>query len=278
MEQLDGNKILKLGKKHKKWGEDVTVEIFPYVLNSNRYYLAYYFKKFTREVKEIAIVSPDSVDRDEALEALKPLTYFTITFGKLEENTKARAELDYSIYLEIRDFLTTILESGLLSHDLKNVYNRSLKIMEGMIQSQEEMLELREKVNQFAQGLLHKGYFDEQDIKVALELFPEPGWIQYEQFYNRYQNRKDFDVIYENSSSPQLRQLFTFRDPKTLYNMTSQVAESQLMKSLDILTDSKDMSGFTKEDYFNYWTTKFKKGLADRNEELRKKIRYPKMF
>lgn len=38
MNQIDGNQILKLGKKHKKWNEDVTIEGFPYLINNNLYF------------------------------------------------------------------------------------------------------------------------------------------------------------------------------------------------------------------------------------------------
>lgn len=36
--------------------------------------------------------------------------------------------------------------------------------------------------------------------------------------------------------------------------MTSGIAEEQLTKSLDIVTDKQDMSNFNKEYYFNHWT------------------------
>lgn len=57
--------------------------------------------------------------------------------------------------------------------------------------------------------------------------------------------------------------------------MTSKMAESSLKESLDIVTDSKDMSSFSKEEYCNYWITKYKKSLSDRYEELRNKILFP---
>lgn len=273
MQQITANELLKLGKRHKKWNEDVTIELFPYAINNHRYYLAYYLGKFSREIKNIAILSPDSSNKDEALNALKQLVYFTITFDKVENNTKTRAELNFEIYGEIRNYLRNILNSGVLQPEFIDIYDRSYKVVDKTLRLQDEMLELRSRVNKFAQDILDRGYFIDSDIDEVLSLFPAPGWIQYQQFYDSYRYRNDFDVIYKNENNPELIPFFKFRDPKTLFNMTSGIAEEQLKKSLDIVTDKQDMSNFSKEDYFNYWTKKFEKGLSDRYIQLRKIIR-----
>ncbi|MEN2767526.1 hypothetical protein [Ornithinibacillus xuwenensis] len=273
--KLDGNQILDLGKKHKKWNENVTVEIFPYLLNNHRFYLAYYHGKFNRNVKSIAVVSPDANCKEEALKALEPLVFFTITFDKVENNTKARAELDYSIYEEIRVYLKNVLESNVLKDSLSEIYQRSYNIIDEMINLQKEMLNLRQKVNAFASSVLDRGYFLHDEIDELFEVFPIPGWIQYKQFYDRYQFRSDFDVIYENSSKPELQSFMRFRDSNTLKNMTSAVAEKQLADSLEVLTDGKDMSSLTEEEYQQYWLSKFKNDLYERYQQLRDQLRYP---
>lgn len=276
MNQIDGNQLLKLGKKHKKWIEDVTVEIFPYLIENNRYFLAYYHGKFSlNNVKAIGILSPDSLQKEHALEALERLVYFTITFGKLENSTKTRAELEFDIFEEIRSYLKNILLSRGLTPNLKEVYERSYQIINNIIELQDEMLKLRETVNKFARRVLDRGYFIETEIDEALELYPVPGWIQFKQFEERYKYRHDFDIIFDHSKDPELATFHHFKDPKTLYNMTSKVAEGSLKKSLDILTDSMDMSNYSKEEYCNYWTNKFKKSLSERYAELRSNIRYP---
>lgn len=276
MNQIDGNQLLKLAKKHKKWNEDVTVEIFPYLLEYNRYFLAYYHGKFSlNNVKAIGIISPDSLRREHALEALERLIYFTVTFGKIENSTKTRAELEFDIFEEIRNYLKSIMLSGVLYANLKEVYERSFQIINKIIALQDEMLKLRETVNNFARRVLDRGYFVEAEIEEALELFPIPGWIQFKQLEDRYRYRHDFDIIYENRNNSELVAFNKFKDPKTLYNMTSKMAERSLKESLDIVTDSKDMSSFSKVEYCNYWITKFKKSLSDRYEELRNRIRFP---
>ncbi|MEN2467394.1 hypothetical protein [Ornithinibacillus sp. FSL M8-0202] len=275
MKQIDGNQILKLGKKHKKWNEDVTIEGFPYLINNSRYFLANYLGKLSKDLKNIAIITPDTMQEEDALKAIKPLVYFSIAFDRVENNTKGRAELDFSVYEEIRDYLRNILNSGVLKTDLLAIYERSLKIIEKNLHLQQEMLALREEVTSIAKRILARSYFVDSEIDEILNMVPAPGWIQYEQLYDSYKYRHDFDVVYENQNNVELKPFFNFRDPKTLYNMTSKIAEHQLRNSLDNLTDSIDMSTYSKEEYFNYWTTKFKKGLSDRYVYLSNIIRYP---
>lgn len=275
MEHIDAKDLLKLGMKHKKWNENVTIELFPYAINNHRYYLAYYLGKLSGKIKNIAILSPDLSNKDEALDALKPLVYFTITFDRVENNTKTRAELNFDIYEEIRNYLKNILNSGALQSKFIDIYDRSFKIVDKTLRLQDEMLELRSRVNKFAKGILDRGYFIDSDIDEVLSLFPAPGWIQYQQFYDSYRYSKDFDVIYENANNPELVPFFKFRDPKTLFYMTSGIADKQLTKSLEIVTEKQDMSNFSKEDYFNYWTKKFEKRLSDRYIQLREIIRHP---
>ena len=275
MIRLEGNQILKLGKKHKKWNEDVTVEIFPYAINDSPYFLAYYHGKRSRKAKEVAIVSPILSTNEHAYQALEPLIYFTVTFNNLDNNTRTRAEHKFDIYEEIRNYLRNVLISGKLNQSLEEVYQRSFNIIDEIINLQDEMLDLRKKVNSLAQSILERGYFVDSDIDTALALYPVSGWIQFQQFNDNYKFRHDFDIIYENSKNPGLKEFHKFRDEKTLYNMTSKIAERRLKESLDILTDNRDMTGFSKEDYFSYWSNKFKKGLSDRYDELRNKIRHP---
>ncbi|WP_010098806.1 hypothetical protein [Ornithinibacillus scapharcae] len=278
MNKLDNTQILKLGKKYKKWNEDVTIDIFPYLIENNRYYLAYYHGKFSKDVKEIAIVSPDNLNSEQANRAIKPLVYFTVTFGKLCENTGARVKLQMDIFEEILDYLGSVLKSGLLDQKLEEVYKRSYQVIQEILDTQEEMIKLGEKVNNMSQRILDRGYFVEQEIDEALALFPAPGWLQYKQFEKSYIYRHDFDIFYENSKKPNLISYHKFKDEKTLYNMTSGIAEGRLRESLNIVTDNMDMSNFSEEDYYSYWITKFKSSLADRYEELRKKVRYPKVL
>jgi hypothetical protein len=276
MIRLTSEEILELGKKHKKWNEAVTVEIFPYVISNSPYFLAYYHGKFSTKTREVAIVSPNSSNKEHAYKALKPLLYFTVTFNNLDIGTRKRAELQFDVMHEINDYLRSVLLSGELKQDLVKVYQRSLDITDEIIILQDKMLELRKEVNAIAQGILDRGYIADEDINNVFELFPTTGWIQYNQFYKNYIYRSDFDVIYENSSSPELKPFHKFKDEKTLFNMTSKIAERRLKESLEIATDGQDMSNFSKEDYFSYWSNKFKKDLSDRYEELRNKIRYPK--
>ncbi|WP_010098807.1 hypothetical protein, partial [Ornithinibacillus scapharcae] len=75
--------------------------------------------------------------------------------------------------------------------------------------------------------------------------------------------------------NPELRAFNRFKDDKTLFNMTSKIAEGRLKESLDIVTDKMDMSNFSKEDYVDHWTIKYQNILSERYDELRTKIRYP---
>ncbi|WP_339215745.1 hypothetical protein [Ornithinibacillus sp. FSL M8-0202] len=54
----------------------MTIEGFPYLINNSRYFLANYLGKLSKNVKNIAIITPDTMQKEDALKAIKPLVMF----------------------------------------------------------------------------------------------------------------------------------------------------------------------------------------------------------
>ncbi len=54
----------------------MTIEGFPYLINNSRYFLANYLGKLSKDLKNIAIITPDTMQIEDALKAIKPLVMF----------------------------------------------------------------------------------------------------------------------------------------------------------------------------------------------------------
>jgi hypothetical protein len=247
MKNLNSKELIKLGKIHKKWTELVTMNNFPYLVNNKRYYLAYYYPRFTTNVNSYAVVSPDSGNKRDSDIAFKPLVYFSITISNIDLVVTKRASLKYNVWLEVRNYLKSVLEDNVLDYNLEIYYERSYKIIEKMISLQEEMIQMKEEYDKFVKIISDRGYFIDEDIDKSLKLAPTINWLQYDQFTDRYKYRHDFDVIYENQNNWELKKYMNaFRDKSTLYNMTSKVAEKQIKETLDLLGEGSDLSHMTQ--------------------------------
>lgn len=60
---------------YKVW-KLVTIEGFPYLINNSRYFLANYIGKLSKDLKNIPKITPDTMQKEDALKALKPRVYF----------------------------------------------------------------------------------------------------------------------------------------------------------------------------------------------------------
>jgi hypothetical protein len=276
MKNLIGKELIRLGKKHKKWTELVSMNNFPYLVNNKRYYLAYYFGRFNTEVTSCAVVSPDSGTNEDSKRAFKPLVYFSISLGNIDVTVTTRAKLTYVSWLEIRNYLNSILEDNVLDSSLIVYYKRSLDIINEMIKQQEEMVSMKEKHDHFVKSLYERGYFIDSDIDYVLQIVPTLDRLQYFQFVKRYKHRHDFDVIYENRNNSDLQKYMRcFSDKQTLYNMTSRIAEKTIKETLDLLSFGVDLSQSTGEEYQEFIYSKYKRNLEEKVKEMARISKYP---
>ncbi|UJL47028.1 hypothetical protein KFZ58_03530 [Virgibacillus sp. NKC19-16] len=273
--QIDRKKLLKLGEKHQKWLENTSVNAEAYKINNNYYYLSHYESKFSAKVKAYAVISPDSQDRKEALESIKPHIYYFISINNLRESGSHRANLDFSVLEKIRDYLKFILESGILNPRDRIIYQRSLTIMQTMIDLQHEIIQLFEDSNSLEEGVVKNGYFTDDDINEALHYIVMGNLIQYKQFKDRYDNCKDFDIIYDNRNNPEIKPFEKYLDIKILKGMTSEVAEPQLKKSLDGTTKNNYVGHMTESEIYALLMKTYREGLDKRVQQAKDILRYP---
>ncbi|MEC5424938.1 hypothetical protein QGM71_15735 [Virgibacillus sp. C22-A2] len=275
MEKLEGQKLLKMGKKHQKWFESTSVYLDAYLINNHAYYLAIYKGRFSNSLKGHAILSPDSNDREEALQALFSLAHFYISYGNVEKSGKERAELDFSVLVEVRDYLKGIVDSGVLEHNKEIIYLRSLNIIQNMLTLQDEMVDLWREAQELYENVQKRGYIADEDIEKTICYPPVIQLIQYKQFKNRYDNRKDFDIIYENRNDPRIKPYVTSLEHRVLKAMTSNAAEQQIKETLDLLTKDFDFTNESESEMYEIWLEFFKESIEARVEDFKKTLRYP---
>lgn len=273
--QIDSKKLLKMGEKHQKWLEDTSVNLDAYKINGNAYYLVNYQSKFSTKEKGYAIISPDSSDRTEALKSIKPHMYFAISSNNLLESGSHRANLNFSVWEKIRDYLKFILESGVLNPRDRTIYQRSLNIMQTMIDLQHEMIQLFEDSQSLEAKVVKNGYFTDDDVNEALHYIVVGNLIQYKQFKDRYDSCKDFDIIYDNRNNPEIKPFEKYLDNKILKGMTSEVAEPQLKKSLDGITKDNYVDHMTESEIYDLFMKRYQEGLDKRVQQAKDILRYP---
>ncbi|TFJ91625.1 hypothetical protein [Lentibacillus salicampi] len=267
--------LFKLGKKHQKWLENTAINAASYKINGNSYYLVNYNGKLSNQVKANAIISLDSNDDGEALQSVKPHIYYTISINNLIESGSHRAQLDYSVWEEIRDYLKAIVESGVLDGWNHAVYKRSLNIIQSMIDLQYEIIQLWHDAKALDNNVEERGFFTDGDVEKALHYVITGSLIQYKQFKDRYENCRDFDVIYEKRNDSRIKHFKV--DHKLLKGMTSEAAEQQLKDSLDSLTHNWNVSHRSESEIYDMLMTNYREGLDVRVREIKDVLlRYPK--
>lgn len=275
MQKIDPQKLLKMGKKCKKWLESISVNLDAYIVNGHAFYLAIYEGKFSSDEKGYAVLSPDINNKKEALQAFKPHIYYGISNGIMEEKIKTRAELDFTVWEDIRDYLEGVVEANVLEPKLQTIYSRSLTILKEMIRLQKEMIALWHESHSFYENINQKGYFTDEDIETSIKFGPVTNLIQYKQFKDRYEYRGDFDVIYENRNNPVIQPFTTNLQHRVLKAMTSLEAERDIKATLDLLRNDCDLTNKSDAEIKEIWLKYFKNGLDTRVKEIKEILRYP---
>ncbi|WP_067724799.1 hypothetical protein [Oceanobacillus damuensis] len=275
MKKVDKKELLKLGKKHRKWLEETTVNLNAYKIGSHLFYLVHYESKFSTKVKANAVISPDSDDREEALQSIKPHIYFVISCNNLRESGSKRANLDYAVWEKIRNYLKQIVESNVLDGMNKIIYQRSLTIMQSMIDLQLDMIQLWENYTTLKEQVDQKGFFTDEEVEKVLDYVAKGNLIQYKQFRDRYDNCRDFDVIYENRDHPQIKLFEKNVDHMVLKGMTSDAAEQQLKDALDRLTKNRYFGNMNETEIYDELRKTYQEGLALRVQQTKDMLRYP---
>ncbi|GAB3047699.1 hypothetical protein [Virgibacillus ainsalahensis] len=267
--------LYKLGKKHQKWLEETKINANAYQLNGHSYYFTIYEGKFNTKVKGHAIISPDSNNREEALESLKPHIYFVISTNNLKDAGSKRAQLDHSVWMEIRDYLKRVLEAGAVQGTNKIIYQRSLDILNAMIELQEEMVELWKNAGSLKTDADEKGFFSDEQVKKALDYIVKGDLIQYKQFKERYDYCEDFDLIYKNRNDAKVQPYQENLDSRILQGMTSEAAEEQLKNSLDRVTKNQYFDNMNEDQIYEKLMATYCEGLDERVRQAKEILRYP---
>ncbi|MUV39204.1 hypothetical protein JNUCC1_03077 [Lentibacillus sp. JNUCC-1] len=272
MNETDQQRLHELGKKHKKFLEDYTINIDGYKVNNHLFFLAMYMSKFSENPKAYAVFSLEHHNREEAKEAFYPLFFYFSTWNIILEVVQHRAQVTFSILEEVRDYLARIVNARLSAVDM-TVYERSLNILQNMLDLQEEMKHLWQSADQMDKQITEKGYVDDQEIEQLILYHIKGHWIQYAQFKDRYTYRKDFDVIYDNRNIPEVKKHEKFTRKKTLYNMRSNIAADQLKKSIAHLTEGKAPMDY--ETFMDHFYDVYKERVQQQFEKVKPMLRYP---
>ncbi|GAB3047713.1 hypothetical protein [Virgibacillus ainsalahensis] len=275
MTKIDEKELLKLGKKHQKWLEDTTINLAAYTIHNRSYYLSHYASKFSTKVKAYAVISPDSQYKDEALQAIQPHIYFSISQNNLRDSTEERAKYDVSILEEIRDYIGSILDSNVLDSGNEMIYQRSFNILQSMIDLQYEMVQLWEDVKSLEATVNERGFFGDDDVEKIVHYVITTDLIQYKQFKNRHYFCRDFDVIYEKRNTPKIIKHGNSLDDSLLKGMTREAAEQQLKNSLELLTKNREVGHRSEGDIYDMWMKSYREGLDERVKQTKNMLRYP---
>ncbi|WP_157087623.1 hypothetical protein [Oceanobacillus damuensis] len=163
--------LFKLAKKYQKFFENTTINADAYQLNNCPYYLAFYKSKFGGEVKATAVISNDlSYKKEDAMKAFSALVYYFISWNNVEDSVGERAKLDILIWEEVRDYLNTVVESGLLAYENEIIYRRSLRSMQLTIELQHEMVELWHEAKSMNDSVVEKGCFTDEEVEKVIKI------------------------------------------------------------------------------------------------------------
>ncbi|MFC4558646.1 hypothetical protein ACFO3D_10540 [Virgibacillus kekensis] len=245
--ELNQEKLIKLVKKHKKLFEHYFIKPYAYIVNDS----LFYFASFERRGKTTgyAILSPNSNNESDYMKAIKPLLHYAVSIGNISNDGKYRANVDFRILYEVRDYLKKVIEGNVLDSDNCIIYQRSLDIIQNMLDNQARLINTyKNAIEKFEQDK-EKGYITDDDMQEMKGFIPIFMRLQYKQFVDRYDYREDFDVIYNNRNNKEIKQFDEFSDSNTLREMTSKKAENDLKNALTEVSYGRDLRDKTDDQY-----------------------------
>ncbi|MFC4558652.1 hypothetical protein ACFO3D_10570 [Virgibacillus kekensis] len=270
---LNKEKLVKIAKDNKKLFENYYVKRFAYLVNGKPYYFAI-FKKGDK-TKGYAVLSPESGNKNDQLVALRPLLHYSVTINNILTDGKYRADVNFAGFYEVRDYLRRVVEGSVLNADLEVIYRRSLSIIQNMIELQESLVEHYKEAIRKYEAVKEKGFITEEDINDIKKYIPLLMRIQYKQYLERYDYRSDFDVIYANRKEFEIKQFDQFTDPRTLKQLTTDIAEKEMKEGLSRLDYGRDLHDMTDEEYDEMVLTEYNMKLDQQLERVKSKLRYP---
>lgn len=271
---IDGKKLLKLGEKHQKLFESTNINPYAYFIDSIPYFFVFYKSKWTGEEKGFAIISPEKKDKDVADSAFIAHINYGITANNVRDG-ESRLDINHKLFhKDVKDYLGNTLSQESLDAENETIYKRSYDLLVYIENLQIEFEELWKKAKQLIDYIDEKGFFTDNEMERLINYIPTFNLIQYKQLKPRYDNRKDFDYIYNNQKK--ISQSNSIKLNKLLKEMTSDFAKPDLQGSLDLLTKNIVVSNRDSYDeLYKKWDAFYRKDLQDRIEKEIKFIRHP---
>lgn len=273
---LDSKKVISLAKIYKKVFETYSVKRYAYLVNENpMYFCRFNSKHGEKKIKGYAILSPTEGNEQDQMKSLAPLVHYSVSIHNIIEVGEYRSNLNFAVFHEVKEYLNNIVNSNILENDLSETYKRSLLIVENMIICQQKLEETYKEAMSKYNLVKEKGYITDDDISEVKSYIPMLMWLQYKQYIDRYVNRKDFDLIFENKNKKEIKKFEKFSDPDTLKQMTTNMAEQEMKEGLSRVTYNKDLRGISEDEYNEIIYSKFNSGLDDLIEEVKNNLRNP---
>ncbi|WP_404453886.1 hypothetical protein LG329_04475 [Virgibacillus necropolis] len=270
---LDKEKLIKIVKKHKKIFETYYIKRVAYIVNDMPFYLA----SFKRRDKTTgyAVLSPSSNNSEDHMRSLVPLLHYAVSIRNISTDGKYRADMDFKVLYEVRDYLKGVLEGKVLDEEKEIIYQRSLGIIQAMLDNQDELVRTYKEAIEKNHCDTEKGFVTDNDINEMKNYIPILMRLQYKQFIERYDNREDFDVIYDNRNNKEIKQFDEFSDPNTLREMTSKRAENDLKSALAEVSYGRDLRDKTDNEYNQIVLDEFNNELDELLERVKNNLRNP---
>lgn len=271
---MNKERLINLAKKHKKTFETYSIKRYAYLVNEKPFYFCRYNSKYgDKKVKGYAIISPDSNNNTIQMKALEPLIEYSVSIHNIMEVGGYRSKVNFTVFYEVQEYLRRIVEEKVVHNEKDKIYKRSLSVLENMINVQQKLVgKYKEALNKY-DLVKEKGFITDVDIKEIKSYIPLLMWLQYKQYIDRYDNRTDFDVIYENRNNKEVKQFENFSDPRTLKQMTTKVAEKEMEEGLSRVSYNKNLRDLTEEQYNQVVYDKFHNGLEELIREVKSQLR-----
>lgn len=271
---IDGKKLLKIGEKHQKLFESTNINPYAYYINSIPYYFVFYKNKWTGTEKGFAIITPEKGDKNDTDYAFTAHINYGITANNIRDG---RSRLDINTKLfhqDVKEYLENILNQEELDSENKTIYKRTYELLVNIEELQKKFVDLWEEAKKLIDNVDDKGYFTDDEMEKLIQYMPTFNLIQYKQLQPRYNNRRDFDYIYNNRNK--IIQPNSTKLNKLLAEMTSDSASAHLQGSLDLLTRNIVVSNQESYDELHRkWDVFYRRDLQDRIEKEIQLLRYP---
>ena len=262
--EMTNKERLALAKPYKKMFETVLVNEEGYVYDEQLYLLAFYKSTFGDQFKGRAVVSPEPIPSKKVeRHVFQKLLTYGIAVSQAKTIGKSRAKFDMTPFNEVYRYVKEIVLADVLEGEQAERYRRLMKAMERHLLAQKKIVQLYVDILTFNSDVMLRGYFRDDELEQMVDYIMEFDYYLYVQKVTIVRHLEDFDAMYEEWRSSEVKPFSKFAKKDSLKAVTSDVVRKRYKEAIEHFEEGEDLSHLSKEQFIVKKRDAFKRQVEE---------------